>query len=151
MIVFIAIFALFSCKKSITTLSDQSNFQLMSNHGLVAFQTDTLDYISSIRLIETATRVQHMISKVDKGVHFRVFQLPEGNYCVAEFVAYSTKFVFDTRKMCFYVEADEINDGGSLAIRGGTSRLYFNEKRFVYQLNRYYPNICKQYIGAGCS
>lgn len=145
-----SILLLVSCKKSLNSLPDQSDLQLLDNHGLVALQTDMLDYITSVRLIESTSRAQHSVNQIEKGKRLRLFQLPEGNYCIAEFVAYSRTFVFDGRGMCFYVESGDINYAGSLALRGGESSLIYKERDFLYQLNRYYPKVCRDFIGEAC-
>lgn len=139
--------SLLSCKSSSIPIVTDSDVRLIDGYGVLAIGLDALDYISSVRIQGTDNDYQLGLSKVEKGKDLRLFQAPEGNYCINQFNAYGRIYQFREQTLCFYVEAGEINYAGTIAFRANTSSLYMNESYFLRALSRKYPVIYKQFIG----
>lgn len=141
---------LFACRATVPTYDQDQHVELQPGHGLVAFGTNSLDYISSIKFVGDGNKNTAMIKAIKEGTHLRLFQLPAGKYCVLEFVAYQRLYQFNSSKPCFYVEEDEINYGGHLVLRSGTSRLVHSEAHFFNTMRTKYPQICRRFLGSAC-
>lgn len=141
---------LFACRATVPTYDQDQAVELQSGNGLVAFGTNSLDYISSIKFIGDGNKNSAMIKAIEEGTHLRLFQLPAGKYCVLEFVAYQRLYQFNESKPCFYVEEEEINYAGHLVLRSGASRFIHSEDHFFKTMKTKYPQICRRFLGSAC-
>lgn len=132
-------------------LKDEAVSSLSGNEAYMVLVVDTLDPLHSFKVQGQGKGTTDIkVSYIPPGRTYKVFKVPEGQYCLTRFGVYDLTVTYNDGGFCFFVEQGELNYPGHFVVRDPVTSLEPKQQEFARFMKREYPQLCRQYFAAGC-